>query len=151
MNFETHLAFGSSNLCQWSPNGRILAVLESKCRLVLRDAATLDVLRTEVMVSGSTEDSIDIILFSPDSQFILASDFKTGTTFVYKVGNDKVTNFFLSNSNFVYISVLLSRQFHELFLDLNFWFFRKVQHGKRELPRVWLALQISVGVQTVDI
>ena len=90
MNFETHLALGSSNLCQWSPNGRILAVLESKCRLVLRDAATLDVLRTEVMVSGSTEDSIDIILFSPDSQFILASDFKTGTTFVYKVGNDKV-------------------------------------------------------------
>ena len=92
MNFETHLAFGSSNLCQWSPNGKILAVLESKCRLVLRDAASLDVQRTEVMVGGSgssSEDNIDLILFSPDSQFILASDFKSGLTFVYKTGSDK--------------------------------------------------------------
>lgn len=94
MNFETHLAFGSSNLCQWSPNGRILAVLESKCRLVLRDAASLDVQRTEVMVSSGSgsspsEDNIDFILFSPDSQFILASDFKSGLTFVYKTGSDK--------------------------------------------------------------
>ena len=92
MNFETHLAFGSSNLCQWSPNGKILAVLESKCRLVLRDAASLDVQRTEVMVGGSgssSEDNIDLILFSPDSQFILASDVKSGLTFVYKTGSDK--------------------------------------------------------------
>jgi WD40 repeat protein len=70
-----------------------LPVISAKNRLVLRDAASLDVLRTEVIVSGpganSKEDSIDTIIFSPDSQFILASDFKNGVTFVYKTGADK--------------------------------------------------------------
>ena len=93
MDFENSLAFRGSNLCRWSPNGRYLAVISAKNRLVLRDAASLDVVRTEVIVSGpganSKEDSIDTIIFSPDSQFILASDFKNGVTFVYKTGAEK--------------------------------------------------------------
>ena len=87
MDFEQSLAFGNSHLCSWSPNGRFLAVLSSKSRLVLRDAATLDVLRTEVISSSS--ENVDRILFSPDSQFILASDFKDGMTFVYRTTVDK--------------------------------------------------------------
>ena len=92
MDFENSLAFSGSNLCLWSPNGRYLAVVSAKNRLVLRDAASLEVLRTEVIVSGGPnykDDSIDTIIFSPDSQFILASDFKNGVTFVYKTGADK--------------------------------------------------------------
>ena len=93
MNFESALSFGSSSVCSWSPNGRYLAVISGKSRLVLRDAASLDVLRTEVLVTGgpsSTNDSIDIVSFSPDSQFIFASDLKSAITFVFKVGTDKV-------------------------------------------------------------
>ena len=90
MNFESTLTFGRSNLCSWSPNGRFLAVLSAKSRLVLRDAASLDVVRTEVIVSGGRDDKVDLISFSPDSQFILASDLKNAVTFVFKVGNDKV-------------------------------------------------------------
>ena len=90
MNFESTLTFGSSNLCSWSPNGRFLAVISAKSRLVLRDAASLDVLRTEVIVSGGRDDKVDLISFSPDSQFILASDLKNAVTFVFKVGTDKV-------------------------------------------------------------
>ena len=91
MDFENSLAFGGSNLCLWSPNGRFLAVVSTQNRLVLRDAASLEVVRTEVIVSSSNckDDSIDTIIFSPDSQFILASDFKNGVTFVYKTGSDK--------------------------------------------------------------
>ena len=92
MDFENSIAIGGSNLCLWSPNGRYLAVVSAKNRLILRDAASLEVLRTEVIVSGgpsSREDLIDRIIFSPDSQFILASDFKNGVTFVYKTSSDK--------------------------------------------------------------
>ena len=86
MNFESTLTFGRSNLCSWSPNGRFLAVISAKSRLVLRDAASLDVLRTEVIVSGAgRDDKVDLISFSPDSQFILASDLKNAVTFVFKV------------------------------------------------------------------
>ena len=90
MNFQSALSFGSSNLCAWSPNGRYLAVISAKSRLVLRDAASLDVLRTEVIVSGSRDDTVDVISFSPDSQFIFACDLKNTNTFVFKIGTDKV-------------------------------------------------------------
>ena len=95
MDFEKSLAFSSSNLCCWSPNGRFLAVVSAKSRLELRDSATLDVIRAEIIVTGNkggiSEDcGVDSLLFSPDSQFIVASDFKRGTSFVYKVGADKV-------------------------------------------------------------
>ena len=87
MDIENSLAFGSSTLCSWSPNGRFLAVLSSKSRLVLRDAANLEVLKTEIISSPS--ESVNVIQFSPDSQFIFASDFKNGVTFVYRTGTEK--------------------------------------------------------------
>jgi WD40 repeat protein len=94
MEFSNSVPFGSSNCCTWSPNGRFLAVISSKCRLVLRDAATLDVLRTEVIVTGTGngrdhDEAVDVISFSPDSQFIFATMFKIGLTFVFKVATDK--------------------------------------------------------------
>lgn len=88
MNFENSVQFSSSNLCAWSPNGRYLAVVSAKSRLVLRDAASLDVLRTEIILS-ETASTVSQILFSPDSQFILASDFATGLTFVFRTSSDK--------------------------------------------------------------
>lgn len=86
--FENSLGFGNSQLCTWSPNGFLLAVVSDKCRLVLRDAATLEVLKTEI-ISANDNTIINFISFSPDSQFILASDFKNGTSFVYRTTTDK--------------------------------------------------------------
>lgn len=89
MNFENSVNLSSSNLCAWSPNGRYLAVVSAKSRLVLRDAASLDVLRTEIILTTETNSTVSSIEFSPDSQFILASDFKNGLSFVYRTSSDK--------------------------------------------------------------
>ena len=88
MDFQKALTFNDSNLCAWSPSGRFLAVISSQNRLVLRDASNLEVLRTEV-ISASSNIQINTLQFSPDSQFLLASDFANGLSFVYRTATDK--------------------------------------------------------------
>ena len=133
MDFENSLAFSGSNLCLWSPNGRYLAVVSAKNRLVLRDAASLEVLRTEVIVSGGPnykDDSIDTIIFSPDSQFILASDFKNGVTFVYKTGADKDSSIWKAkiteglSGMIKYITYYISAYSHNYVFSYSFTTFR---------------------------
>jgi len=88
----TNLGPSSGSLFAWSPNGRYCAVISAKqCRLVIRDSSDLQVIRSEVLVLDSNPDSqgpgatVDKMLFSPDSEFILASSFKMGTTCIVRV------------------------------------------------------------------
>ena len=81
----------NGGLCTWSPNGRYLAVVASRARLIIRDSSDLQVLRSEVLVFSTSESShpdynaINKIQFSPDSEFIFASNFKLGVTQVFRV------------------------------------------------------------------
>ena len=94
MNFDGALDI-SGSLCSWSPNGRYLAVVVSRSRLVLRESNSLEVLFSEICSSVSSgartslltgEDSkIDKLGFSPDSAFVYASSFKAGVTHVFQV------------------------------------------------------------------
>ena len=76
-------------LCTWSPNGRYLALVASKGRLIIRDSSDLQVLRSEIVLFSANEHSsnnaIDKVQFSPDSEFIFASNFKIGVTQVFRV------------------------------------------------------------------
>ena len=79
-------------LCTWSPNGRYLASVASKGRLIIRDSSDLQVLRSEIVLFSASENNqnsphnaIDKLEFSPDSEFILASNFKIGVTQVFRV------------------------------------------------------------------
>jgi len=94
MNFDGALDI-SGSLCCWSPNGRFLAVVASRARLVVRDAKSLDVIFSELCPSVSSasrsshltseETKIDKIAFSTDSVFVYASSFKAGITHVFQV------------------------------------------------------------------
>ena len=88
MELNSAVNLSSSNLCTWSPNGRYLAVVTSKSRLVIRDSADLQVIRSEVVLfssSGVQDTAIEKVSFSPDSEFVLAASFKAATTFVFRV------------------------------------------------------------------
>ena len=82
----------SGGLCCWSPNGRYLAVVASRSRLVIRDSSDLQVIRSEAVIFSAAESSqnsdlntIQKIQFSPDSEFILATNFKLGITLIFRV------------------------------------------------------------------
>ena len=82
----------NGELCTWSPNGRYLALVASRGRLIIRDASDLQVLRSEVVIFSSNEiphssecNTINKIQFSPDSEFIFAANFKLGVTLVFRV------------------------------------------------------------------
>ena len=81
----------NGGLCAWSPNGRYLAIVVSKARIIIRDSSDLQVLRSEVVVfstnaiANNQDNPIDKIQFSPDSEFILAANFKAGVTQVFRV------------------------------------------------------------------
>ncbi len=108
MNFDGALDI-SGSLCCWSPNGRFLAVVASRARLVVRDAKSLDVIFSELCPSVSSatasrsshltaeETKIDKIAFSPDSVFIYASSFKAGVTHVFQVSIVMPVNWSLEN------------------------------------------------------
>ena len=91
MEFDGAVTLNGADCSSWSPNGRLLAVISGRTRLILRDAASLDVLRTEVLVTGGSGDDagVDKIAFSPDSDFLLVSIFSAGVTFVYRTATDK--------------------------------------------------------------
>ena len=79
-------------LCTWSPNGRYLALVASRGRLIIRDSSDLQVLRSEIVLfstsdnyQASSNNAIDKVQFSPDSEFIFASNFKVAVTYVYRV------------------------------------------------------------------
>ena len=106
MNFDGSLDISGTLSC-WSPNGRYLAVVASKARLVVRDSKNLEVVFSEVCSSvsafggtptsptrssstltsgvGDGDAKIDKIGFSPDSVFVFASSFRAGVTHVFQV------------------------------------------------------------------
>lgn len=91
MNFDGSLDI-SGSLCCWSPNGRFLAVVVSKVRLVVRDSKSLEIIFSEICSTGartplSTDSKMDKIGFSPDSVFVYASSFKSGITHVFQARN----------------------------------------------------------------
>ena len=82
----------NGELCTWSPNGRYLALIASRGRLIIRDASDLQVLRSEVVIFSTKENphsqngyAINKIQFSSDSEFILVANFKLGVTQVFRV------------------------------------------------------------------
>ena len=88
MDIRSPVNLSGGSLCAWSQNGRYLAVVTSKARLVIRDSADLQVIRSEVVIyplSDGLECPIEKVAFSPDSEFVLAASFKTATTFVFRV------------------------------------------------------------------
>ena len=95
MNFDGSMDI-AGNLCCWSPNGRYLAIVVSKARLVIRDAKNLEVLFSEACSSvpaGTAPSSLsyvddsklDKVGFSPDSAFVFVCCFKAATTHVFQV------------------------------------------------------------------
>ena len=54
---------------------------------MIRDASDLQVIRSEVLMFNTDAASVavDKLAFSPDSEFVLVSSFKTGTTLVVRV------------------------------------------------------------------
>lgn len=82
----------NGGLCSWSPNGRYIALVASRARLIIRDSSDLQVLRSEVVIFSANENSqssdvnvINKIQFSADSEFIFAANFKLGVTQVFRV------------------------------------------------------------------
>ena len=81
----------NGGLCTWSPNGRYLALVASRTRLIIRDSSDLQVLRSEVVIftasqnSQSSDGTINKMQFSPDSEFILVANFKLGLTQIFRV------------------------------------------------------------------
>ena len=59
---------------------------------MIRDSSDLQVIRSEVLVLDNSSDNtanpnavVDKMVFSPDSEFVLASSFKTGLTCIVRV------------------------------------------------------------------
>ncbi len=92
MEISGAIALNGEDCACWSPNGRLLAVVSGTAKVAIRDAASLEVLRTEVLVSRGSGDegaSIDKVAFSPDSKFLLASMYRPGLTFCFRTDSDK--------------------------------------------------------------
>ncbi|CAI2175604.1 14392_t:CDS:2 [Funneliformis geosporum] len=69
-------------LCRFSPNAKYLATA-SQCYLVIREATSLQIV---FMITWS--EIVQNVIWSPDSELILISSYKTGKVTIYKL-NDK--------------------------------------------------------------
>src|SRR4051794_9472717 len=78
----TDLFKQSLYLCRFSPSAKYLATASQRY-LVIREATTLQIV---LMITWS--DTIQNVLWSPDSEIILIASYKTGKVTIYQV-NDK--------------------------------------------------------------
>jgi len=84
MNFSETIK-GQNGLMCWSPCGYLLASVSGP-RLTVWDASTLEVL--QVYTSKETPDYLE---FSPDSNFVLAANFKTAEVNIFSLNSNEWT------------------------------------------------------------
>ncbi len=81
----TELYKQTGNVCSFSPNGLYLATAV-QYRLVIRDADSLQILH---LYNGS--DTIQDIIWSPDSEYLLSAHYKLGNIQVWSLKNENWT------------------------------------------------------------